>query len=51
MGVDFAFRQQFDYNHKLKNSDIWVRMNLEELIADYPNPADRFIASVNIKKT
>jgi len=51
-GVEFALRKgmDFDARRNLKTGHIWKRMNLDDLSYQYPNPADRFVASANIAK-
>lgn len=49
MGCDEAFRW-LKCNPKISKAVILDRMNFREMVHAYPNPADRFIASVNISK-
>ncbi|CAK7036959.1 MAG: hypothetical protein DELT_00607 [Desulfovibrio sp.] len=50
MGVDFAFRQFFPFEDSAEWRLCWQRMNVSEFIEQYPNPADRFIASIKIER-
>ncbi len=49
MGTDEAFRWLKGCSEKEVN-DVFKRMNFNEMQRAYPNPADRFVASVNITK-
>lgn len=48
MGIEVAFKW-LKYNPERRKA-IGERMYLEAMIDTYPNPADRFVASVNIEK-
>ncbi len=49
MGCDEAFRRM-KHNPGIDKAAVFKRMNFHEMVRAYPNPADRFIASVNISK-
>lgn len=49
MGIEYAMRTLKNYD-ETELSDINARMRFREMVQKYPNPADRFIASINITK-
>lgn len=49
MGCETAFKH-YELFDELEREDTLVRMGLVEMQEDYPNPADRFVRSVNITK-
>ena len=49
MGCDEVFRWM-KQNPGMNKTAVFNRMNFREMVHAYPNPADRFIASVNISK-
>jgi len=50
MGVDFAFRTVSPDRKSSKWRCFWQRLNTIEFIANYPNPADRFVANIGMEK-
>jgi len=49
MSTETAFRWMSDCSEE-ETDDIFSRMNFDEMCRAYPNPADRFVASVNVTK-